>query len=43
MTAKDAKALQTAPLATPSDLGSNAVRDIAGALNILLADIFGLY
>ena len=30
-------------LATPSDLGANAVRDIAGALNALLADTFALY
>jgi starvation-inducible DNA-binding protein len=43
MTAKDAKALQIAPLATPTDLKSNAVRDLAGALNTLLADMFGLY
>ncbi len=43
MTAKDAKALQTAPLATPTDLATNAVRDLAGALNILLADMFSLY
>ncbi len=31
------------PLATPSDLGANATRDIAGALNGLLADVFALY
>jgi starvation-inducible DNA-binding protein len=30
-------------LATPSDLGANATRDIAGALNGLLADVFALY
>jgi starvation-inducible DNA-binding protein len=30
-------------LATPSDLGSNATRDIAAALNGLLADVFALY
>jgi starvation-inducible DNA-binding protein len=40
---KDAKALRTAALATPTDLKPNAVRDIAGALNILLADMFALY
>jgi starvation-inducible DNA-binding protein len=28
------------PLATPADLKPNAVRDLAGALNILLADMF---
>jgi starvation-inducible DNA-binding protein len=43
MNAQDAKTLRTAPLATPTDLKSNAVRDIAGALNILLSDMFGLY
>jgi starvation-inducible DNA-binding protein len=32
-----------APLTTPSDLGSNARRDIAGALNAILADAFALY
>jgi len=40
---KDAKALRMAALATPTDLEPNAVRDIAGALNILLADMFALY
>jgi starvation-inducible DNA-binding protein len=43
MNAQEAKALRTAPLATPTDLEPNAVRDLAGALNILLADMFGLY
>jgi starvation-inducible DNA-binding protein len=32
-----------APLDTPTDLEPNAVRDISGALNILLADMFALY
>ena len=32
-----------APLTTPTDLKSNAVRDLAGALNILVADMFALY
>jgi starvation-inducible DNA-binding protein len=32
-----------APLNTPSDLGSNARRDISGALNAILADTFALY
>jgi starvation-inducible DNA-binding protein len=31
------------PLASPTDLGSNATKDIAGALNALLADTFTLY
>src|SRR5215813_7013796 len=42
-TAKDAAALRVAPLDTPTDLRANAVPDIAGALNILLADMFALY
>jgi starvation-inducible DNA-binding protein len=42
---KDAnlKERRKAPLTTPTDLGSNARRDIAGALNVLLADTFALY
>jgi starvation-inducible DNA-binding protein len=40
---QEAKVLRKAPLATPTDLKPNAVRDLAGALNILLADMFGLY
>ena len=40
---KDAKERRKAPLATPTDLGSNATRDISGALNVLLADVFALY
>jgi len=43
MTAREAKVLRTAPLATPTDLEPDAVRDLAGALNVLLADMFGLY
>jgi starvation-inducible DNA-binding protein len=35
--------LRTAALGTPSDLGADAVRDISGALNALLADMFALY
>ncbi|MEZ2126899.1 MULTISPECIES: Dps family protein [unclassified Sinorhizobium] len=31
------------PLATPTDLGSDATRDIAAALTALLADVFALY
>jgi starvation-inducible DNA-binding protein len=43
MPSRDAKALQIAPLATPTDLEPDAVRDVAGALNALLADMFALY
>jgi starvation-inducible DNA-binding protein len=39
----DAKTSRNAPLETPTDLSSSAVRDISGALNILLADMFALY
>lgn len=34
---------QKAPLITPTDLTAKATRDIAGALNALLADAFALY
>jgi starvation-inducible DNA-binding protein len=34
---------QKAPLSTPSDLEPQSVRDITGALNALLADVFCLY
>lgn len=40
---KKAVEKRKAPLATPSDLGDNAVRDISGAMNELLADVFALY
>src|SRR5215475_8107834 len=40
---RDAKALRVAALKTPTDLKPNAVQDISGALNILLADMFALY
>lgn len=40
---KKAAERRKAPLATPSDLGGNAVRDLTGALNELLADTFALY
>lgn len=37
------KARRKAALATPSALGSNAIKDIEGAINALLADTFALY
>jgi starvation-inducible DNA-binding protein len=43
MNAKDAAARRIAPLVTPTDLHSNAVRDISVALNVVLADVFALY
>jgi len=36
-------AARTPRLATPTDLGANAAKDLAGALNALLADVFSLY
>lgn len=39
----DVADLRKAPLATPSDVDHQAVHDIAGALNALLADVFALY
>jgi starvation-inducible DNA-binding protein len=41
--ADDVRERREAPLKTPSDLGANAIRDVAGALNALLADVFALY
>ena len=43
MNAKQTRARPKAPLETPTRLGDNAVRDIAGALTVLLADFFALY
>jgi starvation-inducible DNA-binding protein len=43
MNVRPAKALPTARLETRTDLQSNAVKDISGALNVTLADMFGLY
>jgi starvation-inducible DNA-binding protein len=43
MNQAEAKLRRLAPLDTPTDLKSNAVTDISGALNILLADVFALY
>src|SRR6266487_5439733 len=43
MDPNDAKSRRMAPLNTPTDLKPNVVRDISGALNVLLADMFALY
>ena len=40
---KAAAIRRKAPLTTPTDLGSNARRDIGGALNAILADTYALY
>ncbi len=34
---------QELPLITPTDLGADATRDISGAMNAILADVFALY
>jgi starvation-inducible DNA-binding protein len=34
---------RAAPLATPTDLTRSATKDIAGAMNAVLADVFALY
>ncbi len=38
-----AKKRQAAPLATPTDLKAAATRDVAGAMNAILADVFAMY
>jgi len=43
MDVKEAKARRKAALDTPTNLGSNATRDLSGALTTLLADVFALY
>ena len=43
MSQKDVKARREADLHTPSNLSSNATRDVSAALNQLLADVFALY
>ena len=43
MSIQDAKARQSASLQTPTDLTPDATRDISGALNALLADMYALY
>jgi starvation-inducible DNA-binding protein len=40
---KNVKARQSANLATPTDLGANATKDITGGLNILAADVLALW
>ena len=43
MNKRDAKTRRMAPMETPTDLGSQATKDISAALNLLLADFFALY
>jgi starvation-inducible DNA-binding protein len=42
-TKKDLETRRAAPLRTPSDIAPEAVKEISGALNALLADVFALY
>ena len=37
------KARERSPLATPTDLTAEATRDVSGAMNAILADVFALY
>ena len=41
--ASTAKRRFTAPLITPTDLSEKATKDVSGALNALLADVFAIY
>ncbi len=43
MASKSLQTIKRAPTATPTDLGEKATRDIAAAVNALLADTFALY
>jgi starvation-inducible DNA-binding protein len=43
MIADEAKLRRAAQLKTPSGLGAEATKDLSGALNVLLADLFALY
>src|SRR6059058_1274922 len=43
MSTAEVKSRRAAGLKTPTNLGADATRDISGALNLLLADLFALY
>jgi starvation-inducible DNA-binding protein len=43
MQTNDLESRRGAPLHTPTNLSSNAARDVAAALNLLVADAFALY
>ena len=43
MNMKDSRERRTAALQTPTGLSPDATRDISGALNLLLADVYALY
>jgi starvation-inducible DNA-binding protein len=42
-TSRDIRSRQKAALETPSGLSAQATRDVSGALNAILADVFALY
>ena len=41
--ARDLDKRREAPLRTPTDLGDRATKDIAAAMNAILADVFAIY
>ena len=43
MSIEEAKARRKSLIASPTDLSPEATRDVSGALNALLADVFALY
>ncbi len=43
MKSESARALRKAPINTPTSLGAAATRDLSGALNLLLADLYALW
>jgi len=43
MISEQARVQRSAPLHTRTDLGAEATKDLTGALNALLADVFALY
>src|SRR5258708_18065826 len=40
---KELTSRRASPLVTPTDLGANASKDIAGSMNGILADVFAIY
>ena len=43
MNVQNGMRLRTAPLQAPTDLKAEGIKEITGALNVLLADMFALY
>ena len=41
--ARELKERQRSPLATSTDLSAEATREVSGAMNAILADVFALY